>query len=297
MRLTGAFVLVFGIFVFAGSALAGNGHGNGNGNGNDGASGNSASAPGQVKKDAPPASTVTTTTTPAAATTTTTTVADQPAGPTEGVKPSSETAHNTHAPASSNKTKKYGNGQTAGAIAIQHGAPPSTVLHGPGNSQPHKAAPCSGGHEVDVHALKGRHTAACGHTPPRPGPAPTPTPTPPAPPVDPTNPPTPGHTPATPPSDPAGGNQSGEAVGKTASHTAGRSAGVLAAAGQAAELPFTGLRLWIVVAAGLLLIAAGTTLRRIRTADAAVQSGHDHANRSGEPARRARSTGGGGSSR
>ena len=84
-----------------------------------------------------------------------------PAG--EGVKPDSETAHDTHAAASSTKTKLYGNGKTAGEIAIRGGARPSTVLHGPGNSQPHKAAPCSGGHEIDVHALKSRrHGTGCG---------------------------------------------------------------------------------------------------------------------------------------
>src|SRR2546430_2775445 len=143
MRLAGTFVLVLGIFVFAGSALAGNRHGNGNGNGTDGSPGNSADAPGQVKKDASPAPAAAPTTT--AATTTTTTVA----APTEGVKPSSGTAHDTHAPASSNRTKKYGNGQTAGGIAIRNGAPPSTTLHGPGDSQPHKAAGRAGGHEVD----------------------------------------------------------------------------------------------------------------------------------------------------
>src|SRR6266571_3299427 len=144
LRLTGTFVLVFGIFVFAGSALAGNGNGNGNGNGSSGAPGNSASAPGQVKKDAPPAGAETTTVA-------TTTVADQNAAPTAGVKPANDTAHDTRAPASSSATKLYGNGQTAGGIALHHGASPSTRLHGPGNSQPHKAAPCSGGHEVDVH--------------------------------------------------------------------------------------------------------------------------------------------------
>src|SRR5438874_6231062 len=126
LRLTGTFVLAFGIFVFAGSALAGNGSGNGNGNGSDGAPGNSASAPGQVKKDAPAAGD-----TPTA---TTTTVADGNAVPTDGLKPSNDTAHNTHAPASSSTTKLYGNGQTAGGIALHGGASPSTMLHGPGNS-------------------------------------------------------------------------------------------------------------------------------------------------------------------
>src|SRR5919198_4350043 len=165
MRLTGTCVLVLGIFAFAGSALAGNG--NGNRNGTDAAPGNSANAPGQVKKDAPPAATTT-------AATTTTTAADP--APAEGVKPSNTTAHETHAPASSNETKQYGNGQTAGGIAMHNGAKPSTVLHGPGNSQPHKAAPCAGGHEVDVHALKAHRVGTCGGPTPTPRPNPTPKP-------------------------------------------------------------------------------------------------------------------------
>jgi len=71
--------------------------------------------------------------------------------------------HDTHAAASSDKTKKYGNGKTAGQIAIQNGAAPTAILHGPGNSQPHKVAPCTGGDEVDVHALKSKgHRKACG---------------------------------------------------------------------------------------------------------------------------------------
>jgi hypothetical protein len=286
MRLSGTFVLVLGIFVFAGSALAGNGHGNGNGNGGEASPGNSASAPGQVKKDSPSApavdpSTITTTT----ATTTTTTTG---AAPTEGVKPANSTAHDTHAPASSNRTKKYGNGQTAGAIAIHHGASPSTVLHGPGNSQPHKAAPCSGGHEVDVHALKGRRMGSCGVTPdptptPNPTPDPGPNPGPPAPTVVPT---TKGHKVTTHPVDPAG-PRSVEAAGKTASHRTGASAGVLAATRQA-ELPFTGLRLWLVAALGLALIGAGIGLRQIRTSGAVVQSGHDRTDRTRLPARGSR---------
>jgi hypothetical protein len=76
-----------------------------------------------------------------------------------GVKPSNSTSHNVSAPAGSNSTKLYGNGQSAGQIAIKHGASPSTMLYGPGNSQPHKVAPC--GHKArgngggfDVHALK-----------------------------------------------------------------------------------------------------------------------------------------------
>ena len=79
------------------------------------------------------------------------------------MKPASDTEKDTHEAASSDKTKQYGNGKTAGQIAVQNGAPAGTILHGPGNSQPHKAAPCSGGHEVDVHALKGKRLAKlCG---------------------------------------------------------------------------------------------------------------------------------------
>src|SRR5438552_5274108 len=77
-----------------------------------------------------------------------------------GVKPSSLTtvvAHNTVAPASSNRTKLYGNGKTAGQIATQAGFG-SAMLFGPGNSQPHKTN--CGPHAVDVHALKA-HAAAC----------------------------------------------------------------------------------------------------------------------------------------
>jgi hypothetical protein len=81
-----------------------------------------------------------------------------------GVKPSSTTQHGTNAPAGSNKTKQYGNGQTAGQIAIKNGASSSTNLYGPGNSQPHKAAVCSKNgktHYVDVHALKNKQAGAC----------------------------------------------------------------------------------------------------------------------------------------
>jgi hypothetical protein len=74
-----------------------------------------------------------------------------------GVKPSSVTSHNTVAPASSNQTKLYGNGQTAGQIATRAGFG-SANLYGPGNSQPHKVV--CGPHNVDVHALKA-HAAAC----------------------------------------------------------------------------------------------------------------------------------------
>lgn len=286
-RLTSTCVLVLGVLAFAGSALAGSGNGNGNGNGSgggnpsqsDAAPGNSGSAPGQEKKDAAPE--------PAPTAATTTTVAEQSSAPTAGVQPSNTTAHDTHAAASSNQTKKYGNGQTAGAIAQKNGASGNTVLHGPGNSQPHKAAPCSGGHEVDVHALKSHsRSRSCGT--PTPAPSPTPTPTPP-----------PGHTtttseqqpPARPGSDPGSPPAGSKAAGHEESSSASdaESQGILAATGRigrAATLPFTGAPLWAIALFGLMLIGAGLALRQIRTAEASVESGHDHPNRARDTAGR-----------
>lgn len=87
-----------------------------------------------------------------------------------GVKSSAVTnlgGHNTNAPASSNRTKLYGNGKTAGQIAMQNGAGASANLYGPGNSQPHKTV-CPGGKATfDVHALKahgGASACAAGST-------------------------------------------------------------------------------------------------------------------------------------
>jgi hypothetical protein len=291
MRLTGTCVLVLGVFAFAVPAYAGNGNGNGNGKDNAGATdsapGNSASAPGQVKKDAPA---------PAA----TTTVADQSAPAGQGVKPSNETAHDTHAEAQSNQTKQYGNGQTAGQIAIKNGASGKTVLHGPGNSQPHKAAPCGGGHEVDVHALKGRRAGSCGGGGDTPDPQPTPGP---------------GHdhTPSvvvttaeqTPSvaADPASQPDArGESAGEVASSSSkGRQThGLLSQTqriGRVASLPFTGQELWIAVLVGMGLIAVGLALRQIRTAETAVKSEHDHTDRARHSARSTRPTVGGGAGR
>jgi hypothetical protein len=148
-------VLVLALAAFTGSALAGGGQGNGS----SGDNGNSANAPGHQTTSAPAAPAA-----PAAATkhskhTSTSTSAPTTADNSTGVKPSSTTAHgqhNTTAAASSNKTKQYGNGKTAGQIATQAGYGDAT-LYGPGNSQPHKAAPCPGSkHMVDVHALKNK---------------------------------------------------------------------------------------------------------------------------------------------
>ena len=289
LRLTGTCVLAIGIFAFTGSALAGNGHGNGNGNDDAAATtaapGNSASAPGQVKKDTPaPAAAPTTT---VETTTTTTTSADPAAGPTVGVKPANDTQHDTHAAASSNSTKQYGNGQTAGAIAIKHGAPPSTPLHGPGNSQPHKAAPCAGRHEVDVHALKAHHAGACGETPtPHPTPSPSPTSTSPPPGSAVTT--TTESRPATHRAADPGRRVSAKPVQKTVVRKQGRrstSSGTLSATQRTAELPFTGLSLWLAVLAGAVMLAGGLALRQIRSAEPAVGSGHDHPDRARHGAR------------
>lgn len=94
-------------------------------------------------------------------------VAGNPHGSSDnssGVKPSSTTQHDTHASAGSNKTKLYGNGKTAGQVAMHNGASSSTDLYGPGNSQPHKVAVCSRNgksHDVDVHALKAHRGGSC----------------------------------------------------------------------------------------------------------------------------------------
>ena len=269
LRLTSALVLVLGVAVFAGPALAGNDHengnanGNGNGNGNaavgvsasaDSSPGNSENAPGQVKKEEEAAPAV---------------VAEAEPANSEGVKPSSNTAKDTHEAASSDKTKEYGNGKTAGQIAIANGAGPSTILHGPGNSQPHKAAGCAGGHEVDVHALKGKgHQKGCGTSSSPVGPTSQPGSNPrqssnphvaadamqaaSTPPADPA---------ATPPADPGTSEPSGAVASGSVEHG---SQGVLAAAGVVAHgtLPFTGLQLWAVALFALMLVALGLVLRR-----------------------------------
>ena len=286
MRRTGTFVLVLiSVLVFAGVAYAGNGNGNGNGI-EGGSPGNSADAPGQVKKDteAPAAETTTSVTT--VTTAPTTTAAAAPSAPTNsvGVKPSNETAHDTHAEAQSDKTKQYGNGQTAGQIAEKNGAAGNAVLHGPGNSQPHKLAPCSGGHEVDVHALKSHRGRSCGGSTPHTVPDPMPPPNP-GPPVVTTTTQTSTTeqkpTQSDPGSQPAQGESSDGVA--TSADEAGETQGVLSATqpiGHAATLPFTGQRLWLVALVGVILIAIGLALREIRAGEAPVESEHDHTDRS-----------------
>jgi hypothetical protein len=148
----GAVALSIGLTAFAGPALAGNGNGSGNGNGGAAATspghGNSAAAPGQHKKGQVLAS--------SSASTKGSAGQNTPSSP--GVKPTNATLKNQWAPASSNKTKRYGNGQTAGQIATRAGFG-NALLYGPGNSQPHTVA--CGRHLVDVHASKAHHGAAC----------------------------------------------------------------------------------------------------------------------------------------
>jgi hypothetical protein len=271
MRLAGTLVLVLVLGVAAlasASAYAGNGNGNGKNGKDDQAApaaaagaeehGNSANAPGQLKKDDAPALAVA--------------AGDQAAAAASaGVKPSNDTVHDTHAAASSDQTKQYGNGKTAGEIAIQNGAAPSTVLHGPGNSQPHKAAACSGGHEVDVHALKGKRGKGCGtqpSSPPSPQPHPTPTPDPGKPGGDPAHGPTfdGGNTPAVVPSTPSAPSTPAKPK-PVVSPQQGRiesASGVLSATGVigGGTLPFTGFPIWVVVLISLALIGLGLILRR-----------------------------------
>jgi len=254
LRLGGTLVLALGIAAMgSASAYAGNGQGNGK---DDSVAapaavgaqdhGNSANAQGQLKKD------------DAAAPTASAAQID-PAAAQPGVEPSNDTAHDTHAAASSDETKLYGNGKTAGQIAVQNGAAPSTILHGPGNSQPHKAAPCSGGHEVDVHALKEKRRTNCGtpSTPPRSTPDPGKV-------GDPV--PGPSSTPAPSASSPSVPSTSTSAKPAVSTKHAGveSAAGVLSATGAigVGTLPFTGFPIWVVVLTALALIVLGLMLRR-----------------------------------
>jgi hypothetical protein len=262
LRLTGTLVLVLAIAALgSASAYAGNGQGNGNGKDDSAAApasaasaqdhGNSANAQGQLKKDE------------AAAASTSAAAQVDPGAAQPGVKPSNDTAHDTHAAASSEETKQYGNGKTAGQIAVQNGAAASTILHGPGNSQPHKVAPCSGGHEVDVHALKGKRRTACGTQPPS---APHATPDP-GKVGDPAHSPNPaGNTPASSSSSPSVASTSTSAKpAVNTKHVRVESAnGVLSATGAigGGTLPFTGFPLWVVALTAVALIAFGLMLRR-----------------------------------
>lgn len=141
--------------VLSGVAAAGNPHGTppgqvGNTQSSSQGSASVKSSPGQAKKQTSSSSSAS--------------VKQSSSSSSAGVKPSSTTQHNTNAAAGSNQTKLYGNGKTAGQIAMNNGASADTNLYGPGNSQPHKVAVCSKNgksHDVDVHALKAHHAASC----------------------------------------------------------------------------------------------------------------------------------------
>jgi hypothetical protein len=260
LRLGGTLVLALGIAALASaSAYAGNGQGNGKEDSVAPAAaagaqdhGNSANAQGQLKKDE------------AAASTASADAQLDPEAAQPGVKPSNDTSHDTHAVASSEETKLYGNGKTAGQIAVQNGAAPITVLHGPGNSQPHKAAPCSGGHEVDVHALKGKRRKSCGTQPPSSPPNSTPDP---GKVGDPARGPNAGGSTSVPSTSSASVPSTSTSAKPAVStkHAAVESAaGVLSATGAigGGTLPFTGFPLWVVALIAIALIALGLMLRR-----------------------------------
>jgi hypothetical protein len=273
-RVTGTLCAVLLLAAFAGAAQAGNGNGNGNSDAapteQAAAPGNSAEAPGQAKKDAEPqADAKQTGQDKKASAPSVQESAPAASAASEGVKPSNSTAKNTDAPANSNRTKKYGNGKTAGQIAIQHGYPESGNLHGPGNSQPHKVVTCGHRHGVDVHAIKSHPAKGCGSAPN------------PVPPAHRPEPPTTNEPPVvTPPASPSGpGSKPVHDPGKqpepgpkttTTSTTHGTAAfqamsGVLVATAAVggSTLPFTGFPLWAVALAALALVGAGLALRRL----------------------------------
>jgi hypothetical protein len=264
-------VLAVALSVFAVPAFAGE---NGGGSQKDSASvvghspdssdapGNSAAAPGHEKADqAPPNAAAGSST----AHRTAHSQASKPDSPatthrqaknsngSAGVKPSNSTSHNVSAPAGSNATKLYGNGQTAGQIAIANGATADTLLYGPGNSQPHKTVPCGqaahgNGGGYDVHALKSHAKRIdCTDTPSAGG-KPT------------KDPATKGSVVAT---SPAAQTQHASDTQSAAPASAGASNGVLGAVASVtgATLPFTGLPLGLAVLVAIAAIGSGLAVR------------------------------------
>jgi hypothetical protein len=246
----GTILLAIALATFTSVAFAGN-SGNGNGNGGGGSSatppGNSANAPGQVKKSSPTPST--------SSHGNSGHMQNSPSQP--GVKPDKTTQKNTLVPVTSNKTKLYGNGKTAGQIAQQSGY--TGNLKGPGNSQPHKALVC--GHWIDVHALKSHMKKSCGtqtsastHNSN-------------APVLTIVIPSLGGVTPVV-----LGGilgatasakSPNGGVLGAVAGAKArGGVLGAVAAARRHGKLPFTGFPVWIALLVGFTLTAAGCGLRR-----------------------------------
>jgi hypothetical protein len=184
---------------------------------------------------------------------------------TAGVKPSSTTDKwtSTTAGATPDVSKRYGNGTTATQIATSRGAPGSTEIRGPGNSQPHKVCG-KNGHWIDVHAVKAYTATTCAATTQVKVPTPTQitvTSSPLAPAT------TSGAavtvTPAGPVA-PTGVPGVETQTGAGAASPAGGVAGALGALGTAAggTLPFTGFPLWAVALAGIAAIATGWALMR-----------------------------------
>jgi hypothetical protein len=283
--LASTFLLALAVAAFTGSALAGNGNGNSNEQtaGSTPAlsatvsasqdHGNSANAPGQIKKQS------TTSTASAQSSGGAGGSASQNSASTKGVKPTSATSHDTNCSLTSSgcastganattmgagdASKRYGNGTTAAQVARQNGATSGNV-HGPGNSQPHKMAPCPGGHEVDVHALKAKKNKGCASSSSPTNNSNNASTT------SNTNVTVTGNVTATTATSPsataAAGTtaQQGGVLGATAAAGHGNAApqgGVLGALASGA-LPFTGFPLWVVVAAALGVIALGLMLRR-----------------------------------
>jgi hypothetical protein len=214
-----------------------------------------ATAPGQVKK----------TTTPAPKSTSKSSGINST---TAGTKPSNTTRKNwsTTAGASPDVSKRYGNGTTAAQIATSRGAPGSTEIYSPGNSQPHKVCKKvnKNGKEVwsDVHAVKsypacvasssstsstkpttlttsaGGPFAVVGVTSSLPGAA---------------------------AASAAGGVAGVEATAPAGGQPAGGVLGAFGVLGAVAggSLPFTGLPLWAIVLIALATIAVGSALWRV----------------------------------
>jgi hypothetical protein len=242
VTLGAAFVLA--LVLFTGTALAGKGGvpnggvGNGNGNGNEAHTATPAAQPAaQPVQPAP-----TRKASPGRAKHTS----------SAGVKAPSAT-HNTSAPASSNQTKLYGNGKTAGQIATAAGYG-SATLYGPGASQPHKVN--CGPHAVDVHALP--HNKHC--APPQQTATQTQVAA-----VQKTAIET---TAATAPVVASTGEVLGATVALKAPASSTAPGGVLGtlrplgSSVAAATLPFTGLQLWVFALAGLSVLGLGLVARR-----------------------------------
>ena len=277
-------LLAAGIAAFTGSALADNG----NGNGNSGAApGDSANAPGQVKKDSATATTQASVSTQASAGGS----ADQNAGAEAGAKPTSATAKGNkptmcttgggtgssatctssgataataQTAAKPDSSKRYGSGDTAAQIANSRGAPAGTPVKGPGNSQPHKVLDCKRNHWVDVHAVKSYSTISClqgGTTAGTTGSATVGASV-----SGGTNSTSATSTPSSNAGTTTHGNSTvGGVLGVTASGGKGAPAGgVLGAIESVGSgvLPFTGFPLWVVVLAAAALMAFGLALRR-----------------------------------